>query len=163
MKRLFTVAAFALIASLGLFLGSAKADPTFAPASCATLSQTCPTMIYDLNAVGSQLSISNLPFSNQASGGNCTATIYGQAGTWSVDVYTSSGQAFTAVTKVGSLVSPTNAPQVVNIPIASGSGITAVRVQNRAYTSGSPLVGLDCNNVGQVWAPSVEPTPTATP
>lgn len=148
MKRLLP----ALLGAM-LFAGSlgvmAKADPTFGYPSSYSIPQ-------DLNVVGLSATVRNLP----STGGSCVINVYGTFSA-TLDVYTSTAGTFIHAdsTKAGQFT----AAGTQTLVFAPNSGIVAIRVQNRAYTSGDPIVAIDCGASQLIQAGEPEPTPSATP
>jgi hypothetical protein len=116
------------------------------------------SLVADLNAVGASLTVYNIQ-----GAGSCIARLRGSFSA-SLDVYTSVNGTFSDAVKQGSLLT---APAVVSVGISALSNPpTAIRVQNRVYTSGDPLAGIDCSGGGSYILPPaavVQPTPAATP
>lgn len=115
------------------------------------------TLAQDLNVVGLSATLRGCPV-----GSTYNVNVYGTF-TATIDVYTSANGTFinSDSTKVAKVTAATTS--AITVPVTSS--IVAVRAQNRAYTSGDPLVAVDCNTAGGqiVNAGEPEPTPSATP
>jgi hypothetical protein len=114
------------------------------------------TLHTDLNAIGLAASVDGIQGRSQ-----CAIAVSGTfvAG---LDIYTSVVGTFSDAVKYGSEIT---APTTVTIPIVpkAQGGPLAIRIQNRAYTSGDPHVSVDCSGGVLEAAGVAEPTPAATP
>lgn len=153
MKRTLFAAVLACATLIGIGLTRpAHADVTFGyPFSY--------TPVQDLNAVGASYTVYNI-----GNAGYCKVSVYaGVPFVASLDVYTSVLGTFADAVKQGSLITAP-ATAYVNISGLAPHQPAAIRVQTRAFTSGDPLVAVDCKG-GLITTAiaSPAPTPAATP